>query len=271
MAIAARFERVLASAAANPGRRVHELDVLAEGERRQLLWEWNDTAREVPPDTVIDLFEAQAARTPDAVAVSGAGVELTYAQLDALASGFAAELAADDAGPERVVALVMGRSVQWVVAVLAVLKTGAAFLPLDPAHLAERIDRMLADAAPAIILGEDDVTWPGDVGLAAGPANGPFRAAGRRCGVPTGCRAGLAAGRRRGVRPLHLWFDRGAEGGGGQPRGAGDLYPAGTPHLPWSWAVDGAGFLAVVRLHLHGAVRCAERGPADPPHALGVR
>ena len=160
--VTARFERVLAAVAANPRRRVHEIDVLAEAERRQLLADWNDTARDLPADTVIDLFEAQTARTPDAVAVSGAGTELTYAELDVLASRFAAELAAGDAGPERAVALVMGRSVQWVVAVLAVLKTGAAFLPLDPDHPAGRIDRMLADAAPVIILGEDDVPRPGD-------------------------------------------------------------------------------------------------------------
>ena len=124
---------------------------------------WNSTAVDFPDVCLHELFEARVGVDPDAVALVWDGGELSYAQLDARAGALAAELTAAGAGPERIVALVMGRSPQWAVAVLAVLKTGAAFLPLDPAYPAARVDRMIADADPVLILGEDDIPWPRDV------------------------------------------------------------------------------------------------------------
>ncbi|MGK5550584.1 amino acid adenylation domain-containing protein [Actinomadura kijaniata] len=102
--------------------------------------------------TLCALLAAQAARTPDAVAVVAGDASLSYAELDARANRLARYLAARGAGPERVIAVAMERSAELVVAVLAVLKSGAAYLPVDPGFPADRIAFMLDDAAPAAVL-----------------------------------------------------------------------------------------------------------------------
>ena len=166
--IAQRFIRVLAAVAAAPDTAVHQVDILEAGERRQILAEWNDTAAALPQATVPELFQAQAARTPDAVAVACEGVMVSYGQLNAAANRLARVLAGRGAGPETVVAVMMDRSVGLMVALLAVLKTGAAYLPVDPGYPAGRVEFMLADAGPGCVL------------TAGGPAAG-LRGA---CGVP---------------------------------------------------------------------------------------
>ncbi|MFF9778209.1 amino acid adenylation domain-containing protein [Streptomyces sp. NPDC013978] len=103
-------------------------------------------------DTLHALFAARAAATPDAVAVSHDGERLTYAELDARANRLAHHLVAAGAGPERLVALALPRSLDLVVALLAVLKSGAAYLPLDPDYPADRLARMLEDARPVLVL-----------------------------------------------------------------------------------------------------------------------
>ncbi len=163
---------------ADPQARLDMVRVMGEDERWQLLAGWNQTARPVPV-TVADLFAVQAARTPDAAAVAGAGMVLTYQELDQRASRLARLLAARGAGPERVVAVVMDRSAGLVTALLAVLKTGAAYLPVDPAYPAERIGFMLGDGRPvlalvtagaaAVIPAAVPVLTVGDLGVAAGP------------------------------------------------------------------------------------------------------
>ena len=151
-AISSRLARVLAAVAADPGARPRQVPVLAAGERAQIVREWNDTAAAVPALTLPGLFQAQAARTPDAVAVTGAGGSITYARLDAAADRLARVLASRGVGPESVVAVVMDRSAGLVTALLAVLKAGAAYLPVDPGYPAQRIAFMLADAGPAVVV-----------------------------------------------------------------------------------------------------------------------
>src|SRR5581483_11678499 len=119
---------------------------------RQLLDQWNDTARPVPDATVPGLFEAQAARTPGAVAVRWEDGELSYAQLDQASSRLAWHLIGLGAGPERVVAVAAERSAAMVIALLAVLKSGAAYLPVDLEYPADRIGFMLADASPVLVV-----------------------------------------------------------------------------------------------------------------------
>ncbi|MER6563894.1 amino acid adenylation domain-containing protein, partial [Streptomyces sp. NPDC001027] len=133
-------------------QRLNTLPVLAEEELRRVLTEWNDTATEVSPVPVVGQFEHWAARTPDAVAVVADGEEVSYAELDARANRLAQRLAGRGVGPESVVALALERGVDLVVAVLAVLKSGAAYLPVDPEYPAERIAFMLEDASPALVL-----------------------------------------------------------------------------------------------------------------------
>ena len=150
--LAGRLVRVLAQVAADPGTQVSRIEVLDPAERRQLVAGWNDTSAAVPDLTLAGLFEAQAALAPDAVAVAGRGMALTYAGLNARANQLAWLLKARGAGPERVVALAFGRSAELVVAVLAVAKAGAAYLPVDPGYPPERITFMLSDAAPVLLV-----------------------------------------------------------------------------------------------------------------------
>ncbi|QMV12148.1 non-ribosomal peptide synthetase [Streptomyces lincolnensis] len=153
--LAARLERLLRAAVDDPDRAIGALDILAPEERHRLLAEFNDTAREIPDTTFPRLFEARADRTPDAVAVSDAETSLTYRQLDTRAARLAHTLTRYGAGPGRVVAVSLPRSVDLAVAVLAVLKAGAAYLPLDPEHPAERTNYLLSDADPVCVISRD--------------------------------------------------------------------------------------------------------------------
>src|SRR5580658_7544836 len=150
-ALAGRLTRLLAQAAADPARPVSDLDVLTAKEQRELA-EWNDTARGIPAATVTELFQEQAARTPAATAVIYEGTQLTYAELNARANQLARYLISLGAGAERLVAIAMPRSAEMIVAALAVLKAGAAYVPVDPAYPEGRIAFMLADAAPVAVL-----------------------------------------------------------------------------------------------------------------------
>jgi amino acid adenylation domain-containing protein len=151
-ALAARLTRLLRHAARDPARPVSQLTVLSTAERRNLLPGWNDTTRPVPPVTVATLFEQQAARTPHAPAVTSTGTELSYGELNAQSSRLARYLTARGAGPGRLVAIAMPRSAGLITAVLGVLKSGAGYVPVDPAYPADRIAFMLAESAPVTVV-----------------------------------------------------------------------------------------------------------------------
>ncbi|GLX51530.1 non-ribosomal peptide synthetase [Streptomyces hygroscopicus subsp. hygroscopicus] len=144
--------RMLTALAHDPEGRVSEADILTPQERRRMLVEWNDTDREVPAATLPDLFEARAAAVPDNVAVVHEDTELTYAELNAWANRLAHHLIDRGIGPEDVVGLAMPRSARMIVALLAVLKAGAAYLPIDTEYPSERIAFMLDDAAPVCVI-----------------------------------------------------------------------------------------------------------------------
>ena len=149
----AHFQTLLASIAADPGRRVAELRMLPDEERAQVVDDWNATAKEWPSTaTVHGAIADQAARTPDAPAVVFGGAALTYAQLDARANRLANHLRRLGAGPEARVGICLERSAETVVAMLAVLKTGAAYLPLDPAYPADRLAYMLEDSGAPVLV-----------------------------------------------------------------------------------------------------------------------
>ncbi|MEU6127477.1 amino acid adenylation domain-containing protein, partial [Streptomyces sp. NPDC047123] len=165
-ALAARLERVLRALLADPDAPVSRIDLLDDAERHRVLTAWNDTARDgaVPegagadarPTTVPELFEAQAARTPDATAVEHGAERLTYAELHALADAVAREVTARGAGPGDLVAVALPPSPLLLAALLGALKAGAAYLPVDPAYPADRIAYMLGDASPALLLTTED-------------------------------------------------------------------------------------------------------------------
>ncbi|MEU7540107.1 amino acid adenylation domain-containing protein, partial [Streptomyces narbonensis] len=128
------------------------VQVLDEAGLRQVLTEWNDTAVEMAAGSLPELFEAQVARTPGVVAVVSGGAEVSYAGLDARANQLARHLVSQGVGPESFVGVCLERGIDTVVALLAVLKSGGAYLPIDPAYPADRIAYMLADAKPTVVL-----------------------------------------------------------------------------------------------------------------------
>ncbi|RKN60370.1 amino acid adenylation domain-containing protein [Streptomyces klenkii] len=150
--LAATLPRVLEQLAAEPLRPVGRVELMTAGERERILVDWNDTALTTPEATFPQLFEDRVVRTPDATAVVHGDTALTFAELNARANRLAHALARHGAGPESLVALALPRSEQSVVALLAVLKTGAASVPIDLEYPAERITLLLADTAPAVVV-----------------------------------------------------------------------------------------------------------------------
>ncbi|MCX4771938.1 non-ribosomal peptide synthase/polyketide synthase [Streptomyces sp. NBC_01260] len=150
--VARRWARVIEALAADPRTRLSEIDVLDAGERDRLLTEWNDTAIEVADAMLPELFAAQVARTPDAVAVVSQGAEVSYTELDARANRLARLLVGRGVRRESVVGVVLERGVDTVVALLAVLKAGGVYLPVDPEYPSDRIAYMLKDSATVAVL-----------------------------------------------------------------------------------------------------------------------
>ncbi|WP_327253846.1 amino acid adenylation domain-containing protein [Streptomyces sp. NBC_01244] len=131
---------------AGPTAEIGRIDLLTPAEYRRIMHEWNDTAHEVPDLTLPELVQANAAAHPGRLAVSREGERLTYAELDARANRIARLLIASGAGAGDIVAMVLPRSVDYVVTCLAVTKTGAAYLPVDTSYPVERINQVLSDA-----------------------------------------------------------------------------------------------------------------------------
>ncbi|MFG2602568.1 non-ribosomal peptide synthase/polyketide synthase [Streptomyces sp. NPDC048514] len=150
--LADRLCLLLGELADDPDRPLRTLAWTTAEERRRMLVDFQGTEEGRPAETLVGLFAAQAARTPAAEAVACGDERLDYATLNARANRLAHRLAELGAGPERFVALALPRSCDLVVAVLAVLKTGAAYLPIDPALPAERVAGLLADAAPVTLV-----------------------------------------------------------------------------------------------------------------------
>ncbi|MFZ4655714.1 MAG: amino acid adenylation domain-containing protein [Caldilineaceae bacterium] len=174
------YQTLLTAIAQNPAQPLTELPLLTAAERHQLLIDWNATAAPYPADRCIhQLFAEQAARTPDAMALSVAGQEierlrgseiaradgqslnlsisqsLTYGELNDRANQLAHHLQALGVGPESLVGIGLSRSPAMVIALLGVLKAGGAYMPLDANYPAERLRFMLQDAQPAVLIADD--------------------------------------------------------------------------------------------------------------------
>jgi amino acid adenylation domain-containing protein len=145
------YQRLLAAALANPAEKIARLPLLSEAERQQLLVEWNRTAAEYPVSQCLqDLFEAQAARTPERVAVRCGEQALTYAELNARANQLAHYLRRLGVGPDKLAGLCLERSAETIVAVMAVLKAGGAYVPLNPDNPAARLRQQMEGAVAVI-------------------------------------------------------------------------------------------------------------------------
>jgi amino acid adenylation domain-containing protein len=142
---------------ADPGARLSELPLLTEAELRAELRDWNDTAGPVPSGCVHERFEAQAARTPDAIAAEFEGQQVSYAELNRQANQIARRLRELGVGPEALIGVCMRTGPRRLAALLGVLKAGGGYVPLDPALPAERLAFMIADTGMPVILTDTGV------------------------------------------------------------------------------------------------------------------
>nr|AXN93592.1 PuwA [Anabaena minutissima UTEX B 1613] len=151
--MAEHLQTLLTSVVANPHQQIAYLPILTQAEQQQLLVEWNDTQKEYPTELCLhQLFEAQVELTPDAVAVSGSGEELTYSELNARANQVAHYLQSLGVGAEVLVGICAERSLEMVVGLLGILKAGGAFVPLDPAYPRDRLQYLLEDSQVPVLL-----------------------------------------------------------------------------------------------------------------------
>ncbi|MBU7318222.1 non-ribosomal peptide synthetase [Paenibacillus oleatilyticus] len=147
------WETLLQSIVLNPQQSIHELGMLSDEERHQLIEEWNETAQPFPDDSCIHrLFERQAELTPDDPAVVCGGQSMTYRELNRRANQVAHALRKRGVGRETAVGLMMERSFETVVGLLGILKAGGAYVAIDPAYPAERIRTMIDDSGIEVLL-----------------------------------------------------------------------------------------------------------------------
>jgi glyine---[glycyl-carrier protein] ligase len=147
-----RFLRFLEAIASDPYRAVRQIDLLDAEERNRILGKWNDTAYEVPETTIPSLFELQVEKRPDAIALVFENSSLSYAKLDERANQLARYLIGQGIGPEDLVGVCLERSMEMVVSILGVMKSGAAYLPFDPGYPAERLAHILNIAGPVLTI-----------------------------------------------------------------------------------------------------------------------
>ncbi|PYK01941.1 MAG: hypothetical protein DME23_02925 [Verrucomicrobia bacterium] len=147
------FVHLLHAIVREPDQRISALPILTDGERQQVLVDWNQTTVDYPRNRCIhELFETQAKCTPDAVALEYEGLRLTYGELNARANQIARYLARHGVGPETMVGICVERSLEMVAAILGILKAGGAYVPLDPDYPASRLSFMLEDTGAPVLL-----------------------------------------------------------------------------------------------------------------------
>ncbi len=153
--LAEHYLMLLKEIAADSARPVGKLSLLTEAERRQILAEWNDTARDIPKDQCFhELFEEQARRTPDRTAAVFGSEKISYYELNCRANRLARILTEHVVGTDFIVALLAERSGDFLTAMLGVFKAGGAYLPLDPLHPAQRIAQILRESRTRFVLAE---------------------------------------------------------------------------------------------------------------------
>jgi amino acid adenylation domain-containing protein len=151
--MAGHFETFLAAALRDPGKRISQINLLTDSEKGQLLGDWNDTFVAYPQTPSVNrLIEKHAAEKPDGVAVDFLGDTLSYGELNGRANQLARHLAHLGAAREARVVICIDRSLELTVGLLGILKSGAAFVPLDPAHPTERLAMMMADSGATILI-----------------------------------------------------------------------------------------------------------------------
>jgi enterobactin synthetase component F len=193
------FDQILA----NPGKRLRDYDVIAEEERRRLMTGWNQTSGEIPATRLPILVAHWSAETPDAVAVEFEGIQLSYRQLHHRSVQQARALIANGVKPGDIVAVALPRSERLVTALLAVMRTGAAYLPIDLDDPQERTKTVLDDAVPALVIAKEN-------NFAGFRVLSPRRFGSCHVRRPEG--AGFQHAGKPRLPSVYVWFDRAAEG-----------------------------------------------------------
>ncbi|NEW28444.1 non-ribosomal peptide synthetase [Nocardia cyriacigeorgica] len=213
------YLQLLDSALTGPQVRLGELDLFGPEARQRLLAQSRGELVDTEPATLVSLFERRVGAAPEAVAIiapadqPGTDLELTYGALDRRANRLAHWLIAQGIGTEDIVALRISNSPEFIVAVLAVLKAGAAYLPIDPAYPDERIDFLIGDAAPRLVLGRVELD------------------AAEESAVDRAEHAPTDADRVRPLRPDNLAYVIYTSGSTGTPKGVPVAHAAIADHL----------------------------------------
>jgi amino acid adenylation domain-containing protein len=209
------FERLLVGIVAAPQTRIGQLPLLGHADR-SLLAAWNATERDYPQACIHELFEAQAARDPEAIAIACGDERLSYAALNAEANRIAHYLIAHGVRSDTIVGVCAERSPDMIVGMLGILKAGAAYLPVDPGYPQDRLAFLFEDAGVSHVLADRE----GRQSLSTLPALVvmPLEAAQRRALLDTYPHANLDS-RTRGMSPRHLAYVIYTSGSTGQPKG----------------------------------------------------
>ncbi|HEX7239462.1 MAG TPA: amino acid adenylation domain-containing protein, partial [Longimicrobiaceae bacterium] len=241
--MAGHLETVLETLVAEPRRRLSGVSLLRGSERARVLEAWNATgAGYAEEEHVHERFARQAGRTPDAVAVRSGGRTLTYGELERDSGRLARHLQELGVGPEARVGVCIERGPEMVVAVLGVLRAGAAYVPLDPSHPAERLACMLEDAAPAVLLTREAL-------LERLPAHGARAVCLDRDAAEVAARGGAAP--VRGLAPESLAYVIFTSGSTGRPKGVAVTHRGLGNYLAWAAdAYEGRGHGAPVHSSL---------------------
>ena len=256
-------ERLLGAFTAAPDQLLGELPTLSATEYHQLVLEWNDTAEEALADLCLhELVSAQAKRFPTALALAGGSWEMTYGELDQRAHQLASRLRALGVGAEERVALLAERSVETVVAILGILKAGAAYVPIDPATPKDRLAFLLADSRPALVIAGNGMA---DRLLAdlepAFPVLTLDAETWAWIGAATSEPPVASRSREPRLRHLHLWLDRAAQGGRRQsPLGGGLRAHRRATVWAGAWRSRAAVLVSQLRRQRGGDLRTAHRG-----------
>ncbi|HKG13541.1 MAG TPA: amino acid adenylation domain-containing protein, partial [Pyrinomonadaceae bacterium] len=280
--IAGRYVMVLEAAVDNLDQPVAEVPLLTRAERRQILREWNETGRAFPPDAYVhELFEREAARAPDAVALVFDELQVSYAELNQRADRLARRLRRLGVGPDRTVAVCFKRSAEMLVGILGVLKAGGAYAPLDPSAPPARLGFMLEETGAAVVLTQQSLahlfqTKPGLVVLSQDAARPAVEDAGGGDDVPA-----------RALSPDNLAYVLYTSGSTGRPKGvmvshrnlansilaqlASLREPVGSTLLLMSYFFDGSLFNIFCALCQGGTLFIPRDGQqADPSAVLGL-
>lgn len=233
----AGFRTLLEGIVADPDCRVNDLPLLPEAERRQLLRDWNATQADFPRHCCVhELVADQARRAPAAPAVIYPGGRLTYAELDARANQLAHYLRRRGVGPDVLVGLCAGRSAEMAVGLLGILKAGGAYVPLDPAYPKGRLDAMLEDTRPAVVLTQQRLLRAGSLSTLVQESGGsrpPLAVVCLDADWPALSRESTAPP-DSGARPDNLAYVMFTSGSTGRPRGVLVPHRGLANHNAWA-------------------------------------